>query len=174
MQLQSHETIIYWRAQIKTWKKGFRLPILIRSMLDIVFNLVRFPNDRGELRDTERRLWSISNAGYRCNWPKTNFCPLNEETRWFEFHTYLSGFGNRLLIFSLSFQNFQTLALVIPVSTVQCKRGFSAQNRILNSKRSRLTKEHSEDLMILLRDLTLNILTTDKQSKSSPVLQAQI
>jgi len=37
--------------------------------------------------------------------------------------------------------------LVLPISAAQCERGFSAQNRIKNSKRSSLGVSTTEDLM---------------------------
>lgn len=47
------------------------------------------------------------------------------------------------------FAKLASIALVIPVSSVLCERGFSTQNRIKNTRRSRLTDEHVDNLMLI-------------------------
>ena len=48
-----------------------------------------------------------------------------------------------------SFSRLAALALVIPVSSVPCERGFSVQNQIKTKGRSRLSDKHVDCLMLL-------------------------
>ena len=47
------------------------------------------------------------------------------------------------------FAKLANAALAIPVSSVPCERGFSAQNRVKKADRSRLTDEHVDNLMLM-------------------------
>ena len=45
------------------------------------------------------------------------------------------------------FSTLANIALIIPVSSASCERGFSCQNRIKTGLRNRLSKENLENLM---------------------------
>ena len=47
------------------------------------------------------------------------------------------------------FATLANIALAIPVSSVPCERGFSLQNHIKTSQRSRLTGRNVDNLMLL-------------------------
>ena len=48
-----------------------------------------------------------------------------------------------------SFKSLANVALVLPMSSVPCERGFSTQNRIKTARRSRLTDDHVNTLMLI-------------------------
>ena len=48
-----------------------------------------------------------------------------------------------------AFRQLACIALVIPVSSVPCERGFSCQNRIKTARRSRLSDDNVDNLMLL-------------------------
>ena len=115
-----------------------------------------FPQVDGELRNYGNDALGVATEHYT---PVLNPDTLREEFMQFKFtlrahgsmnfaHTCKAAMTDYKDVFP-EFAKLANAALAIPVSSVPCERGFSAQNRIKKADRSRLTDEHVDNLMLI-------------------------
>ena len=116
----------------------------------------RFPQVDGELRNYGNDALGVAAEHYT---PVLNPDTLREEFMQFKFklrahgsinfaHTCKAAMTDYREVFP-EFAKLANAALAIPVSSVPCERGFSAQNRIKKADRSRLADEHVDNLMLI-------------------------